>query len=213
MSHEVLELSTDLAPTTSANESKEGEPCTTTTTTVSIHHLESRMTQNQEGKNNEIMHIFAASGVSIEMSPRPPPFTMMERQGCVAALKITLSRERLKYKKGRMMSTCLLWIQPHPHGAILRHLLNMVNSFLCSPINYFENRLLPNDLIIVRNHGDDEEDERDIKKVLEIQGNMHNKVEVEANSESRSLTSSPTHSLGPPCLQIDVHDAFHLRFG
>jgi hypothetical protein len=57
MSHEVLELSTDLAPTTSTNESKEGELCTTTTTTVSIHHHESRTTQNQEGKNDEIMHM------------------------------------------------------------------------------------------------------------------------------------------------------------
>jgi hypothetical protein len=45
-------------------------------------------------------------------------------------------------------------------------ILNMVNSFLCSFTNYFENQLLPNDLIIVRNHGDDEEDERDIKKAL-----------------------------------------------
>jgi hypothetical protein len=77
MSHEVLELSTDLAPTTSANESKEGESCTTTTTTISIHHLDSRMTQNQEGENDEIMHMFAALGVYIQMSPQPPPFTMM----------------------------------------------------------------------------------------------------------------------------------------
>jgi hypothetical protein len=44
----------------------------------------------------------------------------------------------------------------------------------------------------------------DINRVLESQGNTHNKVEVEANSESRSLISSPTRSLGPPCLQIDV---------
>jgi hypothetical protein len=58
-----------------------------------------------------------------------------------------------------MMRTCLSWIQPHPQGAILRHLLNMVNSFLCFSTNYFENQLLPNDLIIVRNHGDDEEEE------------------------------------------------------
>jgi hypothetical protein len=53
----------------------------------------------------------------------------------------------------------------------------------------------------------------DIKKVLEIQGNTHNKVEFQANSESRSLTSSPTQSPVPPCLQIDVHDASDLRFG
>jgi hypothetical protein len=50
----------------------------------------------------------------------------------------------------------------------------MVNSFLHSSTYYFENRLPPNDLIIVRNppndliivrnHGDDEEDEGDIKR-------------------------------------------------
>jgi hypothetical protein len=49
-----------------------------------------------------------------------------------------------------------------------------------------------------------------IKKLLEVQGNMHNKVKVQANSESRSLTSNPTRSLGPPCLQIHVHDVFSL---
>jgi hypothetical protein len=91
MSNEVLELSTDLTPTTSANKSKEGESCTTATTIVSICHLESRMTQNQEGENDEIIHMFAVSGVYIQMSPWPPPFTMIGRQGCAAALKITLS--------------------------------------------------------------------------------------------------------------------------
>jgi hypothetical protein len=66
-----------------------------------------------------------------------------------------------------MMRTCLSWIQPYLHGAILRYLLNTVNSFLCSSTNYFENRLLPNDLIIIRNHGDYEEDKQDIKRGLE----------------------------------------------
>jgi hypothetical protein len=65
-----------------------------------------------------------------------------------------------------MLRTCLSWIQPHPHGAMLGDLLNTVNLFLCCSTNYFNNRLLPNDLIIVRNHGDDEEDERDIKRAL-----------------------------------------------
>jgi hypothetical protein len=105
-----------------------------------------------------------------------------------------------------MMRTCLSWIQPHPHGAVLRHLLNMVNSLLCSSSNYFENYLLPNDLIIVRNHGDEEEDEPDMKRVLESQGDAHIKVEITSNSEFQSLTSSPTQSLGPPRLQIDVKD-------
>jgi hypothetical protein len=36
------------------------------------------------------------------------------------------------------------------------------------------------------------EDMWDIKRVLEIQRNMHNKVEVQSNSESKSLTVSPT---------------------
>jgi hypothetical protein len=57
------------------------------------------------------------------------------------------------------------------------------------------------------------ENMRNIKKLLESQGNTHNMVEVQANSEYRSLTSSPTRSLGPPCLQIDVQDASDIRFG
>jgi hypothetical protein len=57
------------------------------------------------------------------------------------------------------------------------------------------------------------ENMQDIKKVLESQGNTHNMVEVQANSESRSLASSPTRSPGPYCLQIDVHDVSDLRFG
>jgi hypothetical protein len=80
--------------------------------------------------------------------------------------------------KGRMMSTCHSWIQPHLSGVILRHLLNTVNSFICSSTNYFKNWLLPNDLIIVRNHGYDEENEWDIKRVLERQGDAHIKVEI-----------------------------------
>jgi hypothetical protein len=97
MSLEVLELSTDFASATFANESKEGELCTTPTTNVSIHHLESRMTQNQEGENDEIMHMFAASGVYIQMSPWPPPFTMMGIQGycrCLIGRYLMMKIER-----------------------------------------------------------------------------------------------------------------------
>jgi hypothetical protein len=47
----------------------------------------------QEMENDGIMNMFAASGVYIEISPWPPPFMMMGRQGYVAVdLKITLSR-------------------------------------------------------------------------------------------------------------------------
>jgi hypothetical protein len=57
------------------------------------------------------------------------------------------------------------------------------------------------------------EDMWGIKKMLEIQGNMHNKVEFQANLESRSMTLSPTQSLGPPCLQIDIQDTSDVQFG
>jgi hypothetical protein len=46
------------------------------------------------------------------------------------------------------------------------------------------------------------EDMWDIRKVLKIQGKTHNKVEVQSNSESRSLASSPTQSPRPPCFKL-----------
>jgi hypothetical protein len=64
--------------------------------------------------------------------------------------------------------------------------------------------LLPNDLIIFRNYRDDEEDERDIKRALERQGDAHIKVEIQSNSEFQSLTSSPSQSPEPPWLPMAV---------
>jgi hypothetical protein len=55
------------------------------------------------------------------------------------------------------------------------------------------------------------EDKWNIKKVLESQGDMHEKVANQSNSELPS--SSPTRSPGPPRIQIDVHIAYDLRFG
>jgi hypothetical protein len=49
------------------------------------------------------------------------------------------------------------------------------------------------------------EDKQSIKKVLESQGDMHEKVANQSNSEL--LSSSPTRSPGPPRIQIDVHIA------
>jgi hypothetical protein len=77
------------------------------------------------------------------------------------------------------MRTAIAWIQPYPHEAILRHISNTVILFLCSSINYLENRLLYNNLIIVRSYVDDE---RDIKRALERQGDAHIKVEIQSNS-------------------------------
>jgi hypothetical protein len=55
------------------------------------------------------------------------------------------------------------------------------------------------------------EDKPSIKKVLESQGDVHEKVANQSNSEL--LSSSPTQSLGPPRIQIDVQIAYDLHFG
>jgi hypothetical protein len=55
------------------------------------------------------------------------------------------------------------------------------------------------------------EDKRNIKKVLESQGDVHEMVANQSNSELPSL--SPTQSPGPPHIQIDVYIAYDLHFG
>jgi hypothetical protein len=55
------------------------------------------------------------------------------------------------------------------------------------------------------------EDKWSIKKVLENQEDMHEKVVNQSNSELPS--SSPTRSPEPPHIQIDVQIAYDLHFG
>jgi hypothetical protein len=55
------------------------------------------------------------------------------------------------------------------------------------------------------------EDKWSIKKVLESQGDVHEKVVNQSNSELPS--SSLTRSLGSPRIQIGVQIAYDLRFG
>jgi hypothetical protein len=55
------------------------------------------------------------------------------------------------------------------------------------------------------------EDKWSIKKVLESQGDVHEKVANQSNLELPS--SSPTWSSGPPHIKIDVQIAYDLRFG
>jgi hypothetical protein len=55
------------------------------------------------------------------------------------------------------------------------------------------------------------EDKRSIKKVLESQGDVHEKVVNQFNSELSSLSS--TQSPGPPRIQIDIQIAYDLHFG
>jgi hypothetical protein len=53
------------------------------------------------------------------------------------------------------------------------------------------------------------EDKQNIKKVLESQGDVHEKVANQSNSELPS--SSPTRSPGPLHIQIDVQIAYDLH--
>jgi hypothetical protein len=55
------------------------------------------------------------------------------------------------------------------------------------------------------------EDKWSIKKVPKSQGDVHEKVTNQSNSEL--LNSSPTWSLESPRIQIDVQIAYDLRFG
>jgi hypothetical protein len=55
------------------------------------------------------------------------------------------------------------------------------------------------------------EDKQSIKKVLMSQGDMHEKVVNQSNL--KLLSSSPTWSLGPPHIEIDVRITYDLRFG
>ena len=66
----------------------------------------------------------------------------------------------------------------------------------------FENKLLPNDLIIVRNHGDDEED------VGEEFGGVVDELEAQSKSSS-SLLRSP----GVARTKINAQAAYGVRFG
>jgi hypothetical protein len=54
-------------------------------------------------------------------------------------------------------------------------------------------------------------EKQSIKKVLERQGDVHEKVVNQSNSELPS--SSPTRSSRPAHIQIDVQIAYDLRFG
>jgi hypothetical protein len=55
------------------------------------------------------------------------------------------------------------------------------------------------------------EDKQSIKKVLESLGDVHEKVVNQSNSELPS--SSPTRSLEPPHIQIDIQNAYDFRSG
>jgi hypothetical protein len=55
------------------------------------------------------------------------------------------------------------------------------------------------------------EEKQSIKMVMEIQGDVQEKVANQSNSELPS--SSPTQSPGPPHIEIDIQIAYDLHFG
>jgi hypothetical protein len=57
------------------------------------------------------------------------------------------------------------------------------------------------------------EEIRDTKAVLESQGNVHDKLRKQANSEFQSFTSNPIRSPEPSHLQSNTQIASDLRFG
>jgi hypothetical protein len=73
-----------------------------------------------------------------------------------------------------------------------RQLNSEVSSFLCSSLYEFENRLLPNYYIVIRNNGGDKETLGEGLRVMEYhrirpsQGGGLNQVDLECNSESRT---------------------------
>ena len=68
-----------------------------------------------------------------------------------------------------------------------------VSSFQINLSSGFENKLLPNDLIIVRNHGDDEEDVgEEFRGVVDQQGQLiqvGGPIQVKPESASESKNS------------------------
>ena len=85
---------------------------------------------------------------------------------------------------------------------------NKVSSFQINLSSRFENKLLPYDLIIVRNHGDDD---KDVGESLEAWWTSKgSQAELEAQSKSSlSLLRSP----GTARTKINAHAAYGVRFG
>jgi hypothetical protein len=208
-------------------------------------------------RSDEIM---ATSGANIRVPPWPPPFTISGGHGIVAVWKINLSRGRLKYKKGRMMRTSLLWIQPHLfvgvrvrlifelqestylqqlswlhmdsnlgllllHGKIIkstlrriqphmdtlsesvtntnfiqRCILSTMSLFLYAFIDDSRNRLLPNNVMMIRNYGGDKEGLKERHGGAKEQQRWPSKVGVPIQVELKSnsdFRNSPHQNYRP----------------
>jgi hypothetical protein len=103
------------------------------------------------------------------------------------------------------------------HGPIMRsraqRLDHQVNSFLCSPVNDLQNRLLLNDLIVIRNQGVDhgghvghQDGAGEPRKHAKQGGNP---IQFEIMVSDFESNWNP----GPHYLQIDAQDVSGLQFG
>ncbi len=77
-----------------------------------------------------------------------------------------------------------------------------VSSFLYSSLYDFENRLLPNEYIVIRNKGEDKDLERDLEAWRIIKD-----VQVNMEAQTRS-TSSTIQSPGPVCTKTGAQVAY-----
>jgi hypothetical protein len=77
-----------------------------------------------------------------------------------------------------------------------------MSSFQITLLIDFENILLPNNLIIVSNHGDDEEDVGKSFSGMKDKQEHPIRVGDQYYSKFQSLTSNPTQSIKPPRLQM-----------
>jgi hypothetical protein len=94
-----------------------------------------------------------------------------------------------------------------------QQLRRQVNSFLCSSANDRENRLLPNDLIVITNQGVDHREHAGYQEGVGEPRKHAQHGGCPSQFRIQESDFESTRSPGPPCLQIDVHDASDLRFG
>ena len=91
--------------------------------------------------------------------------------------------------------------------ARLRQLNLEVSSFLSDPFHTFKNRLLPNDVILLRNIERVMKDLEEVVEVMMTSKDVQHKPEAQSNMNS-SLPQSP----GPVCLKLVTQDASGLYF-
>jgi hypothetical protein len=92
-----------------------------------------------------------------------------------------------------------------------QQLNHQINSILCSSAYNIESRLLPNNLIVLRNQGEDHGGQTEHK---EGAGEPRRRAREGGELIQFGIASlSPTRSPGPPCIQIDVQIAYNLHFG